>query len=236
MKHAFRPFLSVLSILAGAAYFAACSNGQNAEISYINDETIRSAADAKEGATLWTRELESVRLLRDIAKAPFAADTVSLSPTSVAAADVGRPFIFPRLPGFGSLDTTLLSTELADFLNAFCASAAKWQFSAAQFEPEALFSLILFRHDVQTAWQDKFGVPFPPESHAAEEGADEQPSHAVFDSWIFGKPFIDGSDFEIPVRFICKSGFIDVSVFIAQKTDFYINQLQILKWGKKNGT
>lgn len=53
----------------------------------------------------------------------------------------------------------------------------------------------------------------------------------VFNKWIFGEPFIGEEITQIPVRFYCKQGSVDVTLYLNSETNL-IYQITINRWEK----
>ena len=202
--------------------FSSCSGSQGLETANFDKETLRGIALEKERETLWTRELESVRL----------------EPHIVAAAELNGSYIFPYLSGFGSLDTTGISKELSEFLEKFCTAVSEWKISADFFAEDSLFSLVLFKNDVEKLWKDIFNTDFPANNLIKNDKSNEKrmESQKVFISYIYGAPFTENSGVFVPVRFYAQKGIVDAALFIensgeaSEKSEVKIRQIQIIKW------
>ncbi len=236
MKRFFLPLASVLLILS----FSSCSQGSSSDIVYLNDDTLRSVTSRKEASLQWTRELESVRLLRDVSRNEAVSPSLGLTVPvlSVAETRFSGPSIYPVLPGFGSLDTSLITGEYRTFLDDFCASVSKWNIREDSFEPSSIFSLAFFMHDISSLWTDFFGEDFPiSEKNQASDGSSTEKQEAqvektLFSRWIYGEPFFDVDGVHLPVRFFCAKGSVDVILYSTRET-FKLNQIVVQKWNKK---
>ena len=124
----FLVFFLILSI--PSALLISCSQGHSSEIVYLNEDTLRSLTEDKERSLVWTRELESVRLLRDISKNKAVDENSKLSTVMLCAVhgDYLPDPIYPELPGFGSLDTSSLSKEHRAFFDEFSEQISMWKF------------------------------------------------------------------------------------------------------------
>ncbi len=203
--------------------FFSCSNGSGGEKFFSEETTIKESTSRRDDSVLWTRELESVRLLIDTKKNNGAADTLRLEPLSVMSLSSQGTPVYPILEGFGSLDTSDISAELRTFLDSFCTSVAAWSFSQELFTSESAFVLPLFMYDVKMQWKEAFSKDFP----------DVEAENPLFSSWLYGEPFADGSEFQIPVRLFCAYGYLDVLLYVRSASQFKIDALLIQKWGKK---
>ena len=223
--------------------FLSCAGNQSGEIVYYNEDTLRSITEQKEKELLWTRELETVRLLKDISKNEGTTSNLRLSCQAmslVSFQDFYKP-LYPLLPGFSSLDTSGMMPELRDFLTSFCDSLTQWKLKEDAFESEYIFSLALFKYDVENQWENFFNSPFPlieekVENPAAEEKTDsenkndkKEEEEKLFSRYLFGEPFFDEETIEVPVRFYASKGSLDLQLFVS-KEKMKLNQIQIQKW------
>ena len=144
-----------------AFFICSCSNSNGAEIANLSDENLREITDERENAILWTRELEAVRLTRNYKVNQMVSSKMILSPEAISFANTRRNFIYPSLDGFGSLDTSAISSEMRDFLSRTCSSISKWNLSAVKMSSAREFSLILFKYDVEHSWKSLYKKPFP---------------------------------------------------------------------------
>ncbi len=200
-----------------------CSHSNNGEIVYLNEETLRSATEEKEKSLQWTRELESVRLLRDISKNEAVSDNIKINAEVLCVRDssFSAGAVYPFLPGFGSLDTSGMQAGYREFLESFCASVAEWNMPEDKFEERSLFSLALFKYDIENGWEAFFGKEFPQDRNGV----------SLFSGWIFGEPFFDRENIQTPVRFYCADGSVDV-LFFSGNDGLKMDQIMIQRWTK----
>ena len=236
MKKSLFFVISIFSLCS----FISCSHNQSTDIIYLNEDTLQSITEIKENELQWTRELESVRLLRDISKNEAVSSSVKLTSPVISIAYpeyFGSP-VYPFLPGFGSLNTSLINSELKKNLDDFCSSISAWTFSEKALDSSSLFFLALFKFDIENGWKDFFDSDFPSqkkqtEISPAEEGEEvKEEKNSVFDRYIYGEPFFDEESVQIPVRFFCNKGSVDVLLYCSKDT-FKFNQIIIKKWNKK---
>jgi len=217
--------------------FFSCSGSQGLETANFDKESLRGIALEKELGTLWTRELESVRLLQETSEIPEIAKGIRLEPRVAASAEFTGDYIFPYISGFGSLDTAGISKELSEFLEKFCADVSVWRISEDFFSKDSLFSLILFKNDMEKSWKDVFSTDFPVQGLNENKDRDEKSaeSQKVFISYVYGAPFVEDGGVFVPVRFYAKSGIADVALFIdingetPENSEIKIRQIQIIK-------
>ncbi len=237
-----RIFLSLYTAFLLCSLFISCAGNQANELVYYNDDTLRFITDQKEKELMWTRELESVRLLKDISKNEGTTTNFRLSCQAlcvVEASEYSEP-VYPLLPGFSSLNTSSMMKDLRDFLDSFCSKVSEWKFDESQFESEFIFSPALFKFDVENQWENFFGVPFPYQEKKSDEaqkaqngenGQNVDEGSQVFTRCLYGEPFFDEETIEVPVRFYAQKGSVDVLLYIS-KDKLKVNQLHIQKWNK----
>lgn len=222
---------------------AACTGSHTSDTAFFDKETLRDISMGREKGTVWTRELESVRLVRAISELPQVSKEIPLEPLVVTVADTGKALAYPELAGFGSLDTGSLSPDLLHFLDSFCNTVSLWDIPSENLSDTALFSIILFRHDILEGWRSAFDADFPIQMHseAAKESAaqadepretaadatQKKDGHAkekapppvkrpkVFTSALYGAPFIEADKIAVPIRFYAEAGYVDTELFIS---------------------
>lgn len=206
--------------------FFSCSNAQNIEIAHLDDDTLKIISSEKEKTLIWTRELESVRLTRDYSKNAFATSDVHLLPTSITTAETQNLPIYPHIQGFGSLDTSELSSELKTFLNEFCVSVSEWNLKDVKVDENAVFSLVLFKNDVEEIYKQEKGEKFSSSTVETTENG-EALKAKYFDRWLFGEPFFDENYVQVPIRFFRKDWTLDVEVYVETGAEFKILQIVV---------
>ena len=141
--------------------FISCSSNNEEIIKYNVDENLHTIVSQKNEELIWTRELESVRLLKDTKKMEGVASSVKLSKNVVIASENLYPKIYPYLEGFGSLDTTLVSADLDKLLKTFASSLCFGVFDESLFNSQAVFSFVLFQNDLKNLWKELFKQDMP---------------------------------------------------------------------------
>ena len=179
---------------------------------------------------IWTRELESVRLLKDIKKIDGVVSSVKLNKYVIVASEDNGSEIYPSIKDFGSLDTTSISSELYTFLESFSQSLSLGKIDESLFNPKSVVFYVLFENDLKNIWKDLMGMDMP--FFSEEEEKNVLDSQKVFNSWLYGKPILFDSDIQVPVRYIKKNKFIDILMFMS---DNKIDEIQIIQWGEING-
>ena len=108
----FRFYISVFLFLPLAIVFFSCSNGNQIDLSLGSEETLRSLSMKKEEDILWTREIESVRLTKDINTSSSVSSVIKLTPEIILLSEVEKSPLYPNLTGFGSLDTKCICVAI----------------------------------------------------------------------------------------------------------------------------
>lgn len=201
--------------------FFSCSADSSIDLSSGAEETLRQLAAKKEEELLWTRELESVRLTKEINTSSAVSSSVKLSPEIYSVSNSDFIPLYPSISGFGSLNTTEISAELKKFLDEFSNSVAAWKLESSYMKTSSVFSLVVFKYDVEHKWKSFFGKDF--------EISEENP---LFSSFFYGEPFFEEQSIIVPVRFKNESGFIDIHLYIDKSDEFKVVQIFIQNWGK----
>lgn|SRR5574344_287053 len=202
-----------------SAILFSCANNTAASAADENSKTLRTETNEKNASIQWTRELETMRLKQDITLADGADRSVKLTPQSAAVLFSNVKPVYPSVPGFGSLDTSHLPPDARSVLDSFTSAVSKGKGAESSVAGEYLFSYVLFCDDLKTQWKKMFGEPYP------EAVSEDDP---LFSSVIYGEPFIDEEDIQIPVRFIRKDNHADILVSEEKTSDGYkINQIKI---------
>lgn len=199
-------FSKSLFFLALAIVLFSCSNNSGAQYSLNIEDSLKDISEQKEIDMTWTKELESVRLVRDVSKYPSVAANVKISPEVMAVSVTDNSPVYPFLDGFGSLDVTLISSDLYLFLNNFCDKIKEWQFDESLMEDSAIPSMLLFKYDIEQLWQTD-------ERHLSDT--------------IYGEPFFDADQIMVPVRLSNEKIYIDFNLYIKQDGDFKLNQIEL---------
>lgn len=208
--------------------FISCSANNEEIIKYNVDENLHTIVSQKNEELIWTRELESVRLLKDTKKMEGVAASVKLSKNVVIASENNYPKIYPYLEGFGSLDTTLVSADLDKLLKTFASSLCFGVFDESLFNSQAVFSFVLFQNDLKNLWKELFKQDMP--TFPEEEQETISNSQKVFTSWIVSKPYVFDNEIQVTIRFKKDAKYIDVMLFVSVENK--IEQIQITQWGE----
>lgn len=216
-----------------------CSSSDADITSYDEKTTLRYTANTLYEATIWTEEVELDRLTSSISSVPGISSRLNLSPLIVIAGASGdSEKLFPSLASFGSLDTTLISKSLRETLTSFCESLSKNKDADSFMAKDCLFSLALFYSDFNRIFGKCFEKELaPPEKkekpEEKEKAGEEQKEEEIllFNSFIFGQPFLDGVYYEVPVKFFSPKATLTLSVFCFENSGSWkIDQIQISDW------
>jgi len=99
--------------------------------------------------------------LQTIAEKNGILSSVKLEAESMIASLAQSAELYPFVSGLGSLDTSLVSRELQNALDAFISALSRNESADASFAPENLFSYVFFLSDLKSGWKTHFGRDFP---------------------------------------------------------------------------
>jgi len=205
--------------------------------------TLRAQSEKRFKEIEWTDPIEKDRLTQNISTTQTIADTIKLTPVIFLCSNYAKTIepVYPNLDGFGNLDISDLPDEIklsvTSFSENLCTGSANDELMMAG----SVYELALFESDLKNEWKNVFleEFPSPPEEKSAgdkspESGEEEKPKY-VFDSYIIGNGFEQNSLYELPVRFKCTRGFVDVMLYYyRERVDWKINQIKILRMEAKN--
>lgn len=208
-----------------------------------SDLTLRAQSEKRFKEIEWTDPIEQDRLTQNISTTQTIADTIKLTPVIFLCSNYAKTIepVYPNLDGFGNLDISDLPDEIklsvTSFSENLCTGSANDELMMAG----SVYELALFESDLKNEWKNVFleEFPSPPEEKSAgeessESGEEEKPKY-VFDSYIIGNGFEQNSLYELPVRFKCTRGFVDVMLYYyRERVDWKINQIKILRMEAKN--
>lgn len=205
--------------------------------------TLRAQSEKRFKEIEWTDPIEKDRLTQNISTTQTIADTIKLTPVIFLCSNYAKTIepVYPNLDGFGNLDISDLPDEIklsvTSFSENLCTGSANDELMMAG----SVYELALFESDLKNEWKNVFleEFPSPPEEKSADEksseSAEEEKPKYVFDSYIIGNGFEQNSLYELPVRFKCTRGFVDVMLYYyRERVDWKINQIKILRMEAKN--
>jgi len=200
-----------------------CKNASESKLEYSENQTIKSQVQNKEDKITWTLELEPDRLTRSLSK-----DKLMISPDVLFSTDIlkisdafQKP-VFPELSDFGKLRTVEFQNQLESRIDDFCSKFSENKIIELQsfFNNPYIFNYVFFVKDLKEGWKLNFEQEYPEEA--------EQ----LFTKWIFGEPFMGSQIIQLPLRFYCDYGTIDVTIYIDSNENHGFYQILIDRWGK----
>ena len=200
--------------------FFSCSSDSTIDLNSGSEETLRMTFSQRNSSIIWAREIENSVLSRKINTSAYVSSNLKLEPELYLAAVTEEAPVYPSLDGFGSLDSTQLVPEAKKIVEKIAENIVSWKFDESLFNANSIFSLVLFKYDVENCWKENFGENFP----AGEE--------QKFSAYYFGEPFVEEEFISVPLRFRNSKGFVDVQLFIDRSQNFKIAQILVKKWGK----
>lgn len=231
---------SVLFLIIFSFCLFSCSTGSNEKTQSEDFTTLKAEADSISSKTTWTEEIEKGRLTDKI-KTEGLSSKVKSSVLSVSALKEDNPkFVFPSLPGFGSLDTELIPLNLKSELLKFCESFSKNDDLTSFSRKESLYNLALFYYDLSAClpeYENFFS--FENDENVAAETPEKEKTETeakkFFSSYKLGEPFIDGINYEVPVRFVSEEKILTLETYwTIENSKWTLDQIQILTVDNSN--
>lgn len=203
---------------------AACGN--NSVSSVGTTQTLRNQAESLADSTPWTEELEGEILSQNIRNMDGIHPTVRLTLDSMVLRDKNflPENIYPELDGFSSLDVSSIPVKVKYNLDLFCKALLNGDSALAYIKKDCAFQLSLLYADLKDLngelnLFDRLENSFP---------------EIKFSSYLAGKPFIENSMVQLPVRFFTsREKFVDLSLYFSpdEKSDWKIDEIKITKTG-----
>lgn len=229
-----------------------CSNVNNQKINYIENETLKSKITEKESIISWANEIEGDRLSKKINSHKKVKKNSNFTVEMFKSVNLSQNEIFPYLEDFGSLDDSKINVKQKENLTNFFELLKTDSFASFNsfFIPKYSFNYSFFFDDLNKNWKNRFNEDFPhkkiekkeetkknetneneindSENKVEKSSIIEEKNPPLFDSILYGEPFI-GEDFlTFPVRLFCKKGKIDLSLLINKEGKLY--QIVIKRW------
>jgi len=213
-------FLSIIFIIL----FLSCKNNTESKLSFTEENTIKNTVKEKEQSITWSKELEGDRLSEKVSSSNNKVSSEVIYNIDVVniLSDFQSP-IYPEFENFGKLDTTSLSGAAKEKIISFCNGLAdlnKQQLQSS-FNSKYIFNYVFFLEELKNNWKNNFNEDFPEELKEDEK---------LFSKWIIGEPFNGEEIIQIPVRFYCKQGTLDVTLYLNIKQQYSIYQAAISGW------
>lgn len=216
-----------------AFFFFSCSNNTEEKAQGSGFETLKAESDFISSKITWTEELEGGRLTGKV-KTGGLGNKVKASALSVSAGKKENPsFVYPSLPGFGSLDTTLIPLNLRPVIENFCGLFSSDGDFSSFVRTESLADIALFYYDLNSylpEYSDFFSTKEEKTSdESKEEGSKtENADKKFFDSYKLGEPFIDGVNYDVPILFRSGNKILTLETYwTLENSKWLLDQIQI---------
>lgn len=217
-------FIFILSL-----FYVSCSSGNNSENLSAGTENLLLMSQKIEDKTVWTRELEAVRLISDITKEEKILSSIQLKPPVINVSNIDFPPVFPVLEGFSSLDLSQTPDDLISFIKNVSDSVSDFSLSKIKSTNNGMESLIYFQNDLKAGYENYFSLKFP---EYINQNEDEKSGvrEKIFSSYLIGNPVSRENIVIALVRFYKNESFMDVQMYIENNEDFKLSQIRILQW------
>lgn len=217
-------FIFILSL-----FYVSCSSGNNSENLSAGTENLLIMSQKIEDKTVWTRELEAVRLISDITKEEKILSSIQLKPPVINVSNIDFPPVFPVLEGFSSLDLSQTPDDLISFIKNVSDSVSDFSLSKIKSTNNGMESLIYFQNDLKAGYENYFSLKFP---EYLNQNEDEKSGvrEKIFSSYLIGNPVSRENIVIALVRFYKNESFMDVQMYIENNEDFKLSQIRILQW------
>lgn len=214
------PFFAVILIFLSVLFFS-CSSDSSIDLISGSDETLRMTFSERNSNVIWSREIETSVLSRKINTSAYVSSNLKLEPEAYLVSASDEAPVYPSLEGFGSLDSTQISPEVKSAIEKFIGNIISWNFDENLVGENSIFSLVLFKYDIENGWKNNFEEDFPSDAEKK-----------LFSTYYYGEPFVEEESVSVPIRLKNSKGFVDIQIFIDKTENFKISQILIKKWGK----
>lgn len=221
MHNAMKKSFILISALFIFLSFFSCSHSK--ELAEDSSElfTIKSLVSDIENDTVWSLELEGDRLTKAVKEdVPYIPEGHTLTTENVKLSASIKPPLYPAFKDFASLDISSLEYKHLESAAALSSYLADWEQEKlfSSFPSNYRFNYIFFADELKKDWKDNFDQAFP----------ESKP----FDRWILGQAALLDNLIQIPVRFYCNPGYVDVTLYISPDKDKTIYNIKIERWEK----
>ncbi|MCR4580181.1 MAG: hypothetical protein K5681_07535 [Treponema sp.] len=224
-------------LIAASLFFISCTNAGASKLSYTDVETIRDSVKDREAQVSWTKELEGSRLNESLnPQEGLYSEDIKYSRLIAKVNKANQAAVFPEYPDLGLLDISALNSSAKETIYKFCQALSTDIYTEAQnyFDSSYIFNFVFFRNDFIEGWENNFNESFPVQKEdKSKKKSDEDDSQAdkisLFSKWILAEPFVGEEITQVPVRFYCKAGTLDVTLYLNKKNLIY--QIVIDRWG-----
>ena len=173
-----KTLICIFSLIFILLLSVSCSN-PNTVILEDNTLNLKKVAIEYRNSISFTEELEKDRLKQKIPSVEGMEKGIKVTPFNILVSKNEENYlkIYPEIPGFTYLDTSMLPDDALEVLDNFCSAIIEEAESETYVNPNAMYTLVLFLYDLEQ-------------------------TKAKFSSYVAGQPFSeDGTYFECPVRF-----------------------------------
>lgn len=218
-----------LFILFLIIFLVSCKNNSENKIIISEEDTIKRMVLNKESSVTWSKELEPDKLSQ-----PIKIKNLPISKEVEYNIDILKVLnnyqnpIYPEFENFGSLDSSNLSLSLKEKINNFCEKLSKGSFQEIKvaFHSDYIFNYVFFTNDFKKYCKENLKIDNPEEL---------QENETIFTKWIIGEPFIGKEILQLPVRFYCNEGTLDITLYMNIQKEYLIYQITIDRWEKYDG-
>ena len=210
--------LTLLSVL----YFASCSSDAAETINAADLDTIKRTVSKIEDETVWSVELEKDRLSQNITANPeLFAQGINLTKENSRILKMYTPAVYPSFTDFGSLDVSKTEYKFITSAEEICSyiSSNDQENLFSCFSSNYRFNYVFFVQELKRNWKENMGTDFP------------EPD-VLFERFILGETFCTENLVQIPVRFYCNKGFLDVTLYMSAVQEKSVYNIKIVRWGK----
>lgn len=206
--------MKIFLVLLISFFTFSCSNEVQKKKDVDISNTLRYKTEALIKNTVWTEQLEKGRLEASNNKYGNISEYLSLKKISILnnVSESSKLDIFPFIEGFGSLDLSLIPSDLYPIVKEVSNNLVKNKELDSFMAEDCLYSLGLFYLNLK-----KMGI-----------------NRNEFNSYLIGSAFITEFSYEIPIRLFCnkeKTKFLDINLFfLNEKKTWKIDQIQISKY------
>lgn len=196
-------------LLTISIIFISCSNQNQNQVDEDDLGTLRYKTELLLKTFEWTEELEPKRLT-EYKSVNGISSNMRITNLSLLSHSQNENAIYPIIQGFAPLDISLLPENLLSSAKDFCVLIAKNEDADSFMAKNCLYSLALFY---------------------------SKKNDAEYKNFLIGSPSINGTTYEIPVRFFGKKNNFDLDLFwIFEDNAWKVDQIRIRSTnGGKNG-
>lgn len=210
--------LTLLSVL----FFASCSNDAEETINAADLDTIKRVVSKIEDETVWSVELEKDRLSQNItSNAELFAPGINLTKDNSRILKMYTPAVYPSFSDFGSLDVSKTEYKFITSAEEICSyiSSNDQENLFTCFSSNYRFNYVFFVQELKRDWKANMETEF-------------SQSDALFERFILGEAFCTENLVQIPARFYCNKGFLDVTLYMSSVQEKSVYNIKIVRWGK----